>query len=111
MSIVLLFVMAFLIYVAIHHKSFFPRVRNPEELYARLQGDYSASSDGDVSVGDYSDVSEIDEDLALGEELYHRRKAQEAEDSRNEVMHEEYPLGGMYFNPEEPPTSPHEKQN
>jgi hypothetical protein len=85
--------MIFLVYAAVHHKSFLPRVRNPEELYARLQGDYASSSDG-ISAGDYSDVSDMDEDLALGEELYHRRKAQEAESARTEVMREEYPLGG-----------------
>jgi len=98
--------MAFLVYVAIHHKRFFPRVRNPEELYARLQGDFIPSSDEDMSLDGYSDISDIDEDLALGEEMYQRRKAQLAEESRNEVMHEEYPLGGYAE-----PLSPHEKVN
>ncbi len=49
----------------------------------------------------------MDEDLALGEELYHRRKAQEAESARTEVMREEYPLGGAIG--VDPPH--HQKQN
>jgi hypothetical protein len=108
-AVILLFVMIFLIFVAINHKRFFPRVRNPEELYARLQGDYAPSSGDDMSLDGYSDISEIDEDLGLGEELYHRRKAQQAEDVRNEVMHEEFPLGG-YAEPNSPGI-PHEKVN
>ena len=107
LSIVLLFVMAFLVYAAVHHRRLLPRVRDPEELYARLQGDWEKSSDGvDVDANDYSDVSELDEDLALGEELYHRRKAQESEEAWNQEMHEEYPLGGYAEGGGGGPTSP-----
>ena len=108
LSIALVVVMAFLVYVAVHHRRFFPRIRNPEELYARLQGDWEKSSEGDPDPADYSDVSEIDEDLILGEELYHRRKAQQAEDARNEVMHEEYPLGGYAGGPSSPSHEHHD---
>jgi len=107
LSIALLFVMAFLVYAAVHHRRLLPRVRDPEELYARLQGDWEKSSDGvDVDANDYSDVSELDEDLALGEELYHRRKAQESEEAWNQEMHEEYPLGGYAEGGGGGPTSP-----
>ena len=59
LSIVLLFVMAFLVYAAVHHRRLLPRVRDPEELYARLQGDWEKSSDGvDVDANDYSEFSD-----------------------------------------------------
>ena len=92
-SLMLLIVMIFLVYVAINHKKFFPRVRNPEELRARLAGEYDPSSDDDFSVDGYSDISEIDEDLSLAEEMYYRQKKDEEEEALGAVMHEEAPLG------------------
>lgn len=95
-SVMLLIVMIFLIYVAINHKRFFPRIRNPEELHARLAGEYHPSSDDDVSVTGYSDISEIDEDLALAEEMYIRQKMAEEEEMKNSIMLEEGPLGAQF---------------
>jgi hypothetical protein len=85
-----------LIYVAINHKRFFPRIRNPEELHARIAGEYHPSSDDDVSVTGYSDISEIDEDLALAEEMYIRQKMAEEEEMKNSIMLEEGPLGAQF---------------
>lgn len=82
----LVIVMLFLVYVAIHHKKYFPRVRNPEELRARLAGEYEASSDEDISVAGYSDISDIDEDLALAE-IYHEQKRED--EILGSIAHEE----------------------
>eukprot|EP00889_Picochlorum_renovo_P005322 jgi/Picre1/32352/NNA_007698.t1 len=82
----LVILMVFLIYAAINHKKYFPRVRNPEELRARLAGEYEASSDEDISVAGYSDISDIDEDLALAE-IYHEQKREE--EILGSIAHEE----------------------
>ena len=88
----LLIVMVAIIYIAINHKKFFPRVRNPEELRARLAGEYYASSDSDISISGYSNISDIDEDLALAEEMYQREQQIREETAAEAVIHEDAPL-------------------
>jgi hypothetical protein len=91
-SIMLLIVMIALIFIAINHKRFFPRVRNPEELRARLAGEYCASSDSDISISGYSNISDIDEDLALAEEMYQREQKIREETAAEAAVYEEAPL-------------------
>jgi len=52
--------MAGLIYCAVNNHRFLPRVRDPDELRARLAGEYHASSDEDISLAGYSGISELD---------------------------------------------------
>jgi hypothetical protein len=44
----------------------------------------------------YSDISDIDEDLALAEEMYLRQKMVEEEEMKNAIMQEEGPLGAPF---------------
>ena len=39
------------------------------------------------------DISEIDEDLSLAEEMYYRQKKDQEEEALGAAMHEEAPLG------------------
>ncbi len=51
LGLVLIAVCGTIIYMMVHHKKYLPPIRDPEELRARLAGDWEASSDEDFSVG------------------------------------------------------------
>lgn len=53
LGLVLLVTMGMLIHFAINHKRYFERVKDPEELRARLAGEWEASSDQDFSLDEY----------------------------------------------------------
>lgn len=56
----LLIIMAALIFCAARSRRFLPRIRNPNELYARLTGEWIASSDDDYSLDDVSGLSGLE---------------------------------------------------
>lgn len=82
-GIALLVMLGAIIYLTVHHKRFLPPVRDPEELRARLAGEYHASSDEDWSVESYGGLSAVDEldlvDVSSGQEV-RRRPAEVAHD-------------------------------
>lgn len=105
---ILLVVMVVLVYVAINNRKFFPRVRNPEELRARLAGEYYATSDDDISVDGYSNISDIDEDLDLAELNFHRERQFREQVAADAVLHEEGP-GDITWGDEPGTSRQHEK--
>lgn len=99
--------MLFLIYVAINNKRFFPRIRDPEELRARLAGEYKEQSDDDISISGYSNISQIDEDLDLAEALYLKNMEDNEKAATEALMHEEAPIDSGL---DENPYNEHEKK-
>ena len=60
LGLVLLIVLGAIIYFAVNHKKYLPQVRDPEELRARLAGEWQASSDEDFSLDDAPGVEGLE---------------------------------------------------
>jgi hypothetical protein len=60
LGLVLLGVLGTIIYCMVHHKKYLPPIRDPEELRARLAGEWDASSDEDFSVGSAAGVEGLE---------------------------------------------------
>ena len=60
LSFFLVVTLGSLIYLIINHKKFIKRVKDPEELRARLAGEWDASSDEDFSLDEYPGISGLE---------------------------------------------------
>ena len=93
--ILLLVAMGAIIYISVNHKRFFKRVKDPEELRARLAGEWQASSDDDFSLDEASGLSGLEPEeeevisSALAAATTRRRQTGEAA----YVMQQQQPQG------------------
>ena len=79
-SVLIVFVLVGLILCLLNHRRVLPTIENPDELRARLAGEYHGSSDEDEGGGPYNGAA-----AALGG------------DGEVEVVHEQWPIGNARF--------------